>query len=69
MSIALQPINGTAAWRVFETVSNAAPGGLDGSRAAYLPVPVATSSRMFSATSVSLTPLGLDFMFDDQLVA
>ena len=44
----------------------AAPGS---SGAAYFPVPVATSSRMFNATSVSLTPLGLDFMFDDQLVA
>ncbi len=36
---------------------------------AYLPVPVATSSSTFSDTSVSLTPFGLDFMFDDQLVA
>lgn len=35
----------------------------------YLPVPVATSSSTFSETICSVTPFGLDFMFEDQFVA
>lgn len=32
-------------------------------------VPVATSSSTFRETMFSVTPFGLDFMFEDQLVA
>ena len=32
-------------------------------------VPVATSSNTFNETMFSVTPFGLDFMFEDQFVA
>lgn len=52
--------------RAFVAARGVNPGA---GRGNYLPVPVATSSSTFSDTSVSFTPFGLDFMFDDQFVA